>query len=117
MAVLGLEEDVKNDPARMVEMGMAMVKKANEVGLAIRCGVNCGELIAGVVGVRKMAYDIWGSTVNLASRMESNGIPDRVQISRAVYERCYDRFTFEERTVKVKGFDEPQLAYLCKGPK
>eukprot|EP01028_Stygiella_incarcerata_P012302 TRINITY_DN748_c0_g1_i1.p1 TRINITY_DN748_c0_g1~~TRINITY_DN748_c0_g1_i1.p1 ORF type:complete len:1691 (-),score=404.32 TRINITY_DN748_c0_g1_i1:1700-6772(-) len=117
MAVLGLEDDVKNDPARMVEMGLAMVKKANEVGLSIRCGIHCGELIAGVVGVRKMAYDIWGSTVNLASRMESNGVPDRVQISRAVYERCYDRFTFEERTVKVKGFDEPQLAYLCKGPK
>ena len=52
----------------------------------IRIGVNTGPIVAGVVGRKKYAYDIWGATVNIASRMESNGEPGRVNISSATYE-------------------------------
>jgi adenylate cyclase len=58
----------------------------------IRIGVHVGPLVAGVVGKKKYAYDIWGSTVNIASRMESNGTPGKVNISAATYEIIKDRF-------------------------
>lgn len=52
----------------------------------VRIGINTGPIVAGVVGRKKYAYDVWGSTVNIASRMESNGEPGRVNISAATYE-------------------------------
>lgn len=58
----------------------------------LRIGINVGPLVAGVVGRRKYAYDIWGSTVNIASRMESSGEPGKVNISAAVYERIKDHY-------------------------
>lgn len=58
----------------------------------IRIGINTGPIVAGVVGKKKYAYDIWGSTVNVASRMESNGEPGRVNISAATYELIQDKY-------------------------
>ena len=58
----------------------------------LRIGVHTGPLVAGVVGKKKYAYDIWGSTVNIASRMESNGQPGMLNISSALYEQIKDRF-------------------------
>ncbi len=58
----------------------------------IRIGINVGPVVAGVVGKRKYAYDIWGSAVNIASRMESNGMPGQVNISSAVYEIIKDKY-------------------------
>ena len=58
----------------------------------MRIGIHVGPLVAGVVGKKKFAYDIWGSTVNVASRMESNGIPDQINISAATYEMVKDTF-------------------------
>ena len=58
----------------------------------LRIGINVGPLVAGVVGSRKYAYDIWGSTVNIASRMESSGEPGKINISAAVYERIKDYY-------------------------
>ncbi|HUZ60073.1 MAG TPA: adenylate/guanylate cyclase domain-containing protein [Hanamia sp.] len=70
-------------------------EKRNETNLPewnIRIGINTGPLVAGVVGKKKYAYDIWGSTVNVASRMESNGEPGRVNISAATYEMIKDKY-------------------------
>jgi class 3 adenylate cyclase len=61
-------------------------RKLNLPEWNIRIGVNTGPIVAGVVGRKKYAYDIWGATVNIASRMESNGEPGRVNISSATYE-------------------------------
>nr|CAG4717821.1 unnamed protein product [Naegleria fowleri] len=70
----------------------------------IRVGINTGAIVAGVIGRKKFAYDMWGDTINVASRMESTSKPGRIQISRSTYERVYDLgFTFEERKVELKG--------------
>ena len=70
-------------------------KRKLEAGLEawdLRLGLHVGPIVAGVVGKRKYAYDIWGSTVNIASRMESNGEPGRVNISATTYELIKDEF-------------------------
>jgi PAS domain S-box-containing protein len=70
----------------------------------LRIGINVGPVIAGVIGMRKFAYDLWGDTVNLASRMETTGEAGRVQVTQAVYERLQNHCTFEPRgTIFVKG--------------
>jgi adenylate cyclase len=70
-------------------------EKRKSLGLPlweIRIGINNGPVVAGVVGSKKYAYDIWGSTVNIASRMESSGVPGQVNISAAAYEKIKDKF-------------------------
>jgi adenylate cyclase len=72
--------------------------------LSLRIGINSGPLTAGVIGTHKFAYDLWGDTVNTASRMESEGIPGSIQISAASYELIKDWFVCEPRgPIQVKG--------------
>jgi class 3 adenylate cyclase len=60
--------------------------------------------VAGVIGIKKFIYDLWGDTVNVASRMESQGVPGRIQITAATYEYLKDKFLLEEReAILVKG--------------
>jgi len=71
--------------------------------------------VAGIVGRQKFHYDVWGDTVNLASRMESHGLPDRIQVTEAVYERLKSEFVFERRGfIEVKGKGST-LTYLLLG--
>jgi len=70
----------------------------------IRIGINTGPVVAGVIGIKKFIYDLWGDTVNVASRMESQGIPGRIQVTASTYERLQDKYLLEERgTIPVKG--------------
>lgn len=72
--------------------------------VSLRIGLATGPVVAGVVGNRRFFYDVWGDAVNLASRMESTGAQDRIQVPQEVYDRLRDDFVFEERgDVKVKG--------------
>jgi class 3 adenylate cyclase len=110
MAVCGLPEPVADHAERMVRMAIRMVHitrehaMENNVSMRLRVGVNSGPVVAGVIGKSKYIYDLWGDTVNLASRMESGGIPDTVQVTRPVYEKLKDHFVFEPRgTIEVKG--------------
>jgi class 3 adenylate cyclase/NAD(P)-dependent dehydrogenase (short-subunit alcohol dehydrogenase family) len=82
-------------------------------GLNFRIGINSGPLVAGVIGYKKFQYDIWGPTVNTASRMESQGLPGKVQITQATYELLKDEFVCEPRgTLEVKGVGEVETWLL-----
>jgi len=67
-------------------------RKESGIEWDLRIGIHSGELVAGVVGTKKFAYDIWGNTVNVAARLEEKGMPGRVNISAATYELVKDRF-------------------------
>jgi guanylate cyclase len=82
-------------------------------GLNFRIGINSGPLVAGVIGYKKFQYDIWGPTVNTASRMESQGLPGKVQITQTTYELLKDEFICEPRgTLEVKGVGEVETWFL-----
>ena len=110
MAVCGLPVPVANHAERMVRMAIRMVHITREhamehnISIKLRVGVNSGPVVAGVIGKSKYIYDLWGDTVNLASRMELGGLPDAVQVTRSVYEQLKTLFVFEARgTIEIKG--------------
>jgi class 3 adenylate cyclase/tetratricopeptide (TPR) repeat protein len=86
----------------------AMARAALEIilleGRRVRIGIHTGSVVAGVIGTKKFAYDLWGDTVNTASRMESHGKAGKIHVSPEVYAALHDKFTFEERgEIEVKG--------------
>jgi class 3 adenylate cyclase len=92
---------------------LAQHNESHGLTLQLRIGVSRGPVIAGVIGSQKFSYDIWGDTVNMASRMESTGIPGRVQVTEPVAETASDSFEFEARgPVQVKGKGEMQTFLL-----
>jgi class 3 adenylate cyclase len=84
-----------------------------DLGVQLRVGINSGPVVAGVIGRRKFLYDLWGDSVNTASRMESGGTPGRIQVTHATYELLRDDFELEPRgTIDVKGKGPMQTWYL-----
>jgi class 3 adenylate cyclase len=110
MAVCGLPNPQADHAARMMEMARRMLAATRDYGrsagmeMDLRIGINSGPVVAGVIGVSKFIYDLWGDTVNIASRMESHGLPGTIQVTRSVYEQLKDNYRFRERgPVEVKG--------------
>jgi class 3 adenylate cyclase len=110
MAVCGLPRPCPDHAERMARMALRIAESTQKYGeekgmnLQLRIGINSGPVVAGVIGTTKFIYDLWGDTVNLASRMESTGVPGQIQVTRAVYEHLKHSFEFESRgMVQVKG--------------
>uniref|UniRef100_A0A8B9M820 Adenylate cyclase type 5 n=1 Tax=Accipiter nisus TaxID=211598 RepID=A0A8B9M820_9AVES len=84
----------------------------------MKIGLNIGPVVAGVIGARKPQYDIWGNTVNVASRMDSTGVPDRIQVTTDMYQvLAANNYQLEYRgVIKVKGKGEMTTYFLNEGP-
>lgn len=83
----------------------------------IRIGINTGPVVAGVIGTRKFIYDLWGDTVNIASRMESHGIAGEIQVTETTYKHLHSRYELQPRgQIYVKGKGE-MVTYLLIGRK
>jgi class 3 adenylate cyclase len=96
-----------------IRVALAHINEEAGYGLRLRIGLHTGPLIAGVIGKRKFIYDLWGDTVNTASRMESSGAPDEIHISKEVHERLVGKFDMTPRgVIKVKGKGELETYFL-----
>ncbi|HWV40324.1 adenylate/guanylate cyclase domain-containing protein [Pseudorhodoplanes sp.] len=110
MVAVGIPEPCDDHVAIAARLSLTMMDRFAEIRrdlgapIDLRIGVHTGPAIAGVIGERKFAYDIWGTTVNIASRMESHGAPGHIHVSKAVADRVAGQFRFVPRgAVEVKG--------------
>jgi class 3 adenylate cyclase len=110
MAVCGVPDPRLDHADALAEMALEMIEclkqfnTGHSTSIRIRIGMNTGPVVAGVIGRSKFTYDLWGDTVNTASRMESTGVPNRVQVTEQMQRALAGRFDFEERgEVEIKG--------------
>ncbi|MGN6106598.1 MAG: adenylate/guanylate cyclase domain-containing protein, partial [Kofleriaceae bacterium] len=121
MVVAGIPQPIADHAVAIAHMALDMIAGIEEYAartrttLTIRIGIHTGSVVAGVIGTKKFIYDLWGDTVNTASRMESAGVPGRIQVSEATYQLLRDQFAFEDRgMIDVKG-KGPMAVYLLAG--
>lgn len=119
MVVGGLPEPRVGHERAVAEFALDMIQTVREVEkgngdtFTVRVGIHCGPVVAGVIGRRKFAYDIWGDTVNVASRLESQGVPGEAQVSGDFEQRVRRWFRFESRgNIELKGKGEVEAFFL-----
>ena len=122
LAVGGLPGTRKDHAAAVAELALGMVEAVERLNektarpWRIRIGIHTGPAVAGVIGTRKFVYDVWGDTVNVASRLETSSEPNRIHVSSEVRDVLGDRFRFEPRGgVELKGKGE-MATFLLEGP-
>ena len=123
MAVGGLPTPFADHARRVADVALAMQKEASGFTLAdgrpcrMRVGINSGPVVAGVIGTRKFAYDLWGDTVNVASRMESCAPPGGILVTEATHELLKSEYRFKPgKLIRAKGKGQV-LSYLLLGKK
>lgn len=117
MAVSGVIEPAEDHGARLARLALEALSKRHNMNLQIRIGLASGPVMAGVIGADKFFYDVWGETVNLASRLESHGLPGEVHVSRDVRQALLRQFHFEPRgRTDIKGMGDVET-WLLKGEK
>nr|WP_229802163.1 adenylate/guanylate cyclase domain-containing protein [Amylibacter ulvae] len=112
---LPMKEHAKNVALVALEMRDVVEKFATEsdVDISLQCGVHSGPVVAGVIGTHKPFYDVWGDTVNLAARLETNAKPNHIQVSDSTRQLLTDRFSFQKRgRVTLKGKGKVEIWYL-----
>lgn len=119
MVAAGMPTPIGKPVQRIAEMALDMQRATREMsqefpeGLQVRIGLHSGPAVAGVIGNNKLFYDVWGETVNTASRMESHGEPGRIQVTGPAYEELEKDYLFEPRgTVDVKGMGPVETWWL-----
>jgi guanylate cyclase len=119
MAAAGIPSPRSDHARTLALMALDMLDAVREqgamgsLGFELRIGINSGPVVAGVIGRKRFLYDLWGDAVNTAGRMQTEGTPGRIQITRATYELLKDEFVCEPRgTVPVKGKGDMETWYL-----
>ena len=119
LAVCGLPHQTSDHARRTVLAALDILHHVHERAssgentLDIRIGIHSGPLVAGIVGVKKFAYDIWGDTVNTAARMEQTSLPGKINISEDTYQMVKDYFIFESRgKIRAKGKGELNMYFI-----
>ena len=124
-AARGIPVPRRDHAEATAEMALAMQKEVahHDLGtgkpLQLRIGINSGPIVAGVIGTAKLAYALWGETVNIAARMEAYGLPGGIQVTAETYERLRRNYRLEDRGkvyVKGKGLLRTYLLLGRKGP-
>jgi len=119
MVAGGLPDPRPDHPVAMAELALGMLELAARRSLPdggplrLRIGIASGPVVAGVIGRRRFSYDLWGDTVNTASRMETTGVPGCIQVTERTRELLGERYLIRERgMIKVKGKGEMRTYFL-----
>jgi adenylate cyclase len=122
MVVGGLPIPCDDHATRVMAMALEMLQAIEEFQrddgqpFCLRIGINTGPVVAGVIGIKKFSYDLWGDAVNIANRMESHGVANHIQVSATTYHHLKDRYDFESRgEIHIKGRGNME-AFLYRGP-
>ncbi|NMG57179.1 PAS domain S-box protein [Geitlerinema sp. P-1104] len=120
MVAGGLPMPMEDHAGAIAEMALEMqwaideFNQKHNLSFQLRIGINTGPVVAGVIGIRKFAYDLWGDTVNVASRMESQGQAGNIQVTQKTYEMLQGRYILEPRgLLDIKGRGKMMTYWLC----